>query len=88
MESSSMVLSEEVQRSEHCRLVCQLNKDDPTRERQELQLATAPGWMVIDGTIAAVHFQYEGCDRLFWPVRHSAREAGWAVAKASCRSQG
>jgi hypothetical protein len=36
-----------VQRSQHCQLVCQLYKGDPTRERQSLQLMTHPGTMVI-----------------------------------------
>ncbi len=36
-----------VDRSERCRLVCQLYKDDPSREMQELSLATAPGDLVI-----------------------------------------
>ncbi len=36
-----------VQRSEHCRLVCQLYKDDPRREMKELRFATEPGSMVI-----------------------------------------
>ena len=36
-----------VQRSERCQLVCQLYKDDPTRKPKELQLATAPGSMMI-----------------------------------------
>jgi hypothetical protein len=36
-----------VQRSQHCQLVCQLYKGDPTRERQDLQLITHPGTMVI-----------------------------------------
>jgi hypothetical protein len=36
-----------VQRSEHCRLVCQLYKDDPTRSPQEVRLATPPGALVI-----------------------------------------
>jgi hypothetical protein len=36
-----------VQRSQHCQLVCQLYKGDPTRERQDLQLMTHPGTMVI-----------------------------------------
>jgi len=36
-----------VQRSQHCQLVCQLYKDDPTREPKDLQLATHPGTMVI-----------------------------------------
>jgi hypothetical protein len=36
-----------LQRSQHCQLVCQLYKDDPTRERQDLQLVTNPGTMVI-----------------------------------------
>ena len=36
-----------VQRSEHCRLVCQLYKDDPKRETRELRLATTPGSMVV-----------------------------------------
>jgi len=36
-----------VQRSEHCRLVCHLYKDDPKREIRELRLATTPGSMVI-----------------------------------------
>jgi hypothetical protein len=31
----------------HCQLVCQFYKDDPTRERQNLQLATDLGTMVI-----------------------------------------
>jgi hypothetical protein len=31
-----------VQRSAHCRLICQLYKRDPTRATQELQLATPP----------------------------------------------
>lgn len=34
-------------RSTHCRLVCQLYKDDPARETQELRVATAPGDLVI-----------------------------------------
>jgi hypothetical protein len=36
-----------VQRSARCRLVCQLYKDNPQRQRQELALATPPGAMVI-----------------------------------------
>jgi len=36
-----------VQRSQHCQLVCQLYKDDPTRERQHLKIMTHPGTMVI-----------------------------------------
>jgi hypothetical protein len=36
-----------IQRSERCRLVCQLYKDDPMQEPKELQLATPPGSMVI-----------------------------------------
>lgn len=36
-----------VDRSERCRLVCQLYKDDPAREMRELSLATAPGDLVI-----------------------------------------
>lgn len=36
-----------IQRSEHCRLVCHLYKDDPKREMKELRLATHPGSMVI-----------------------------------------
>lgn len=36
-----------VDRSEHCRLVCQLYKDDPSRETRELSLITAPGDLVI-----------------------------------------
>ncbi len=36
-----------VQRSAQCRLVCQLYKGDPTRQLKALQLATAPGSMVI-----------------------------------------
>lgn len=36
-----------VQRSAHCRLVCQLYKDNPQRERQDLTLATLPGALVI-----------------------------------------
>lgn len=36
-----------VQRSEACRLVCQLYKDDPKRETRELQLAYGPGDLVI-----------------------------------------
>lgn len=36
-----------VQRSEHCRLVCQLYRDDPRREMKELRFATEPGSMVI-----------------------------------------
>ncbi|MGH7274353.1 MAG: HalD/BesD family halogenase [Nitrospiria bacterium] len=36
-----------VQRSEHCRLVCQLYKDDPKRQIREIQLETTPGSMVI-----------------------------------------
>jgi hypothetical protein len=35
------------QRSQHCQLVCQLYKGDPTRERQDLQLTTHPRTMVI-----------------------------------------
>ena len=36
-----------VDRSESCRLVCQLYKDDPARESKELQLATGPGDVAI-----------------------------------------
>ncbi len=36
-----------VQRSDTCRLVCQLYKDDPTRETREIQLAYGPGDLVI-----------------------------------------
>lgn len=36
-----------VDKSEHCRLVCQLYKDDPTRETKELSLVTKPGDVVI-----------------------------------------
>ena len=36
-----------VQRSEGCRLVCRLHKDQPGREPRELQVATEPGSMVI-----------------------------------------
>jgi alkylated DNA repair dioxygenase AlkB len=36
-----------VQRSAQCQLVCQLYTEEPTRPRQELQLATAPGSLVI-----------------------------------------
>lgn len=36
-----------VQRSARCRLVCQLYKDNPQRERQVLTLATPPGALVI-----------------------------------------
>jgi hypothetical protein len=36
-----------IQRSERCRLVCQLYRDDATREYKELRPATAPGSMVI-----------------------------------------
>ncbi|MGH7408463.1 MAG: 2OG-Fe(II) oxygenase, partial [Candidatus Methylomirabilales bacterium] len=36
-----------VQRSENCRLSCQLYKDTPGRETKELQLATEPGSMAI-----------------------------------------
>ena len=36
-----------VQRSEHCRLVCQLYKDDPKRQIREVRLETKPGSMVI-----------------------------------------
>ena len=36
-----------IQRSEHCRLVCHLYRDDPTRETREVQLAYGPGSLVI-----------------------------------------
>ncbi|MBI4401253.1 MAG: 2OG-Fe(II) oxygenase [Nitrospirae bacterium] len=36
-----------VDKSEHCCLVCQLYKDDPTRETKELSLVTKPGDVVI-----------------------------------------
>jgi hypothetical protein len=36
-----------VQRSERCRLVAQLHKDDPTRETTEIALAYGPGDLVI-----------------------------------------
>ncbi|MFQ5897704.1 MAG: 2OG-Fe(II) oxygenase [Candidatus Methylomirabilia bacterium] len=36
-----------VQRSEACRLVCQLYKDDPKRETEEIRLAYGPGSLVI-----------------------------------------
>jgi hypothetical protein len=36
-----------VNRSERCRLVCQLYKDQPGRETRELRLATEPGSLVV-----------------------------------------
>jgi ectoine hydroxylase-related dioxygenase (phytanoyl-CoA dioxygenase family) len=36
-----------IQRSESCRLVCHLYRDDPTRETREVQLAYGPGSLVI-----------------------------------------
>lgn len=36
-----------VDRSQHCRLVCQLHKKDPAKTSEELQLATGPGDLVI-----------------------------------------
>jgi hypothetical protein len=36
-----------IQRSEHCRLVYHLHRDDPTRETREVQLAYGPGSLVI-----------------------------------------
>jgi hypothetical protein len=36
-----------IQRSEHCRLACQLYKDDPRRAPKEIQLAYGPGSLVI-----------------------------------------
>jgi hypothetical protein len=36
-----------VDRAPSCRLVCQLYKDDPSRQMKELRLATAPGDLVI-----------------------------------------
>ncbi len=36
-----------IQRSEHCRLVCRLFKDDPARKTREIQLAYGPGSLVI-----------------------------------------
>ena len=36
-----------IQRSEHCRLVCQLHKDSPGRPMRELRLAYGPGDLVI-----------------------------------------
>ncbi|MFZ1060087.1 MAG: 2OG-Fe(II) oxygenase [Candidatus Rokuibacteriota bacterium] len=36
-----------VQRTEHCRLVARLYRDDPTRETREVQLAYGPGALVI-----------------------------------------
>lgn len=36
-----------IQRSEQCRLVCRLWKDDPTRETREIRLAYGPGALVI-----------------------------------------
>lgn len=36
-----------VQRTEHCRLVARLYKDDPTRETREIQWAYGPGALVI-----------------------------------------
>jgi hypothetical protein len=36
-----------VQRSEHCRLVCQLYKDMPGRQMREIQIAYGPGDLVI-----------------------------------------
>ena len=36
-----------IDRAEHCKLVCQLYKDDPSREMKELELVTEPGDLVI-----------------------------------------
>lgn len=36
-----------VDRSTHCRLVCELYKDDPSRSPKRLELATAPGDLVM-----------------------------------------
>jgi ectoine hydroxylase-related dioxygenase (phytanoyl-CoA dioxygenase family) len=36
-----------VDRSSHCKLVCDLFKDDPAKETQHLELITEPGDMVI-----------------------------------------
>lgn len=36
-----------IDRAPSCRLVCHLYKDDPSRQMKELQLATAPGDLVI-----------------------------------------
>jgi hypothetical protein len=36
-----------IQRSERCRLVCHLYRDDPARETREVQLAYGPGSLVI-----------------------------------------
>jgi hypothetical protein len=36
-----------IDRSQQCKLIAQLYKDDPTREMKELQLATGPGDMVL-----------------------------------------
>ncbi|MFN3651162.1 MAG: 2OG-Fe(II) oxygenase [Armatimonadota bacterium] len=36
-----------VERSPSCRLVCQLYKDDPHRETEEVRLATEPGSLVV-----------------------------------------
>lgn len=36
-----------IQRSERCRLVCHLYRDDPARETREIQLAYGPGSLVI-----------------------------------------
>jgi hypothetical protein len=36
-----------VQRTEHCRLVARLYRDDPARETREIQLAYGPGALVI-----------------------------------------
>jgi hypothetical protein len=36
-----------VDKSEHCKLVCELFKDDPAKQTRHLELVTEPGDMVI-----------------------------------------
>ncbi|MBI4588366.1 MAG: 2OG-Fe(II) oxygenase [Candidatus Rokubacteria bacterium] len=36
-----------IQRTEHCRLVCRLHKEDPARATKEIQIAYGPGSLVI-----------------------------------------
>jgi hypothetical protein len=69
-----------VQRSQACQLVCQLYKDDPTRERQDLQIPTHPGTMVIfngDKLWHAVTPLEPGAERIMLTMEYvTSREMG------------
>jgi len=69
-----------VQRSQHCQLVCQLYKDDPTRAPKDFQLMTHPGTMVVfngDKLWHAVTPLEPGAERIMLTMEYvTSREMG------------